>query len=283
MTTTATTRITDTAPACPVAMHREAVPGMPGRRLRKAVSSLAADAWLDKGRTAAFCAIREFNLQPYGDEQNELIQEATTTYYESLTREGHDPKAAWNRAKYQVPEYYFTKLQGGRCEYVKETAITSFDAPTFDDDKGANLYDLIPTPQDDPLDDNEDQDLDGNPLPWLTDDQILDALVEGRRAAGTPEHMIRRWMDQIRRDVRIIRLFAAGYTEETIAEIVGIPLNTIRGRRAQIRRYLTELALSRNLDVPRSWDGWAARRAIDARCAYTSPRVASPPQGRRGP
>jgi hypothetical protein len=80
--------------------------------------------------------------------------------------------------------------------------------------------------------------------------------------------MIRRWSHKLDLDVQMLRLLAEGHHVDTCAQLLGVPANTVRGRRQATRRYLKALCRAHNLDISHIDTSPDPYRGIRARCAY---------------
>lgn len=228
--------------------------------------------FLGKARCAVFSALHRWEIPANGEEIPDLIQEAAANYYEQLIVDQQPPKLAFVRARARTPDYYYHALRGGRREYVTQTTILSIDSPilTNEDD---TYHDLYPANDPDPAPD----------LTWIDDGDLAQVLVDAVTAHGMAGFRIRHYVaNQLPLDILIIRLVVDGYINDQVAEILDVPVNTIKGRRQQIRRWLTALCTQRAIPLP-DWQGGGARRAIDARCAYKEQRKSRPPASNGNP
>jgi len=110
-------------------------------------------------------------------------------------------------------------------------------------------------------------------LDWLGQDDLVTTLIEGRKAANVPNHLIARSRNQgtIHNEATIIRLAAQGHTNEGIATLLGTTEGTIKNRRQRIRRWLTALAERNGVaDLVEAWDrsGGNHFRATQIQAAY---------------
>jgi hypothetical protein len=108
-------------------------------------------------------------------------------------------------------------------------------------------------------------------LDWLADEVLESALIEARQAAGFSQYQLTRYRDTIQTDKRIIRLAANGYTNASIAELMGTTEGTIRNRRQRIRRLLEHL-LPPDAFVDYDRSGGNQQRACEIQSAYPDRR-----------
>mgnify|MGYP002682086642 CR=1 FL=1 len=80
-------------------------------------------------------------------------------------------------------------------------------------------------------------------LDWLGQDDLVNALVEGRKAAGVSQQKISYGLTlgPIHNEASIIRLASQGHTNEAIATLLDTTEGTIKTRRQRIRTWLTAL------------------------------------------
>jgi DNA-binding CsgD family transcriptional regulator len=110
-------------------------------------------------------------------------------------------------------------------------------------------------------------------LDWLGQEDLVTALVEGRKAAGISQQKISYALNlgTIHNEATIIRLAAQGHTNEAIATLLDTTEGTIKDRRQRIRRWLMALAEQKGVaDLVEEWDksGGNHRRAVAIRCTY---------------
>ena len=121
-------------------------------------------------------------------------------------------------------------------------------------------------------------------LDWLGKEDLVTALIEGRKAAGISPQKISYALNMgtIHNEATIIRLAAQGHTNEAIATLLDTTEGTIKDRRQRIRRWLTALAEQKGVaDLVDDWDksGGDQRRAAECRYTYPGgkkPEAASP-------
>jgi hypothetical protein len=153
---------------------------------------------------AACCARRRYHLQPDPDEMDELINHAASIYWHYLELQGAPPPKAWVAARDRSATYYYRKMRGGKVEYLKEVQITHLEDPFFGPDDDVTLLDRIAAAG------REATDL--QRLDWLGQDDLVNALVEGRKAAGVSQQKISYALNMgtIHNEATIIRLAALG-------------------------------------------------------------------------
>jgi DNA-binding CsgD family transcriptional regulator len=208
----------------------------------------AAD-YVGKGRVAACCARRRYNLRLDDDEMNELINHAASVYWHFLEVQGAPPERAWTSARDRSATYYFRKMRGGKLEYLREVRIVHLEDPILDSDDDVTLLDRIATAA------QEATDL--QRLDWLGKEDLVTALVEGRKAAGVSQRAISYALNlgTIHNEATIIRLAVQGHTNEAIATLLDTTEGTIKNRRQRIRRWLTALAERNGVaDLVEEWD-----------------------------
>lgn len=225
--------------------------------------------YLGKGRVAACCARRRYHLCPDADEMDELINHAASVYWHFLEVQGAPPPKAWLAARDRSASYYFRKMRGGKVEYLREVRVVHLEDPISGSDGDLTLLDRIAAAGRDATDLQR--------LDWLGKDDLMTALVEGRRVAGVPEHRINRSRSAgtISMEATIIRLAAQGHTNESIATLLDTTEGTIRNRRQRIRRWLTALADRYGVaDLVEEWDksGGDHRRAAQIQRTYRGGR-----------
>jgi DNA-binding CsgD family transcriptional regulator len=220
--------------------------------------------YVGKGRVAACCARRRYNLRPDADEMNELINHAASVYWHYLEVQGAPPPKAWCAARDRSATYYFRKMRGGKLAYLKEVRIVNLEDPIFGDDDVTYLDRLSAAAQ-------EATDLER--LDWIGKEDLVTALVEGRKAAGVSQRAISyaRNLGTIHNEAAIIRLAAQGHTNESIATLLDTTEGTIKNRRQRIRRWLTALVEQNGVaDLVEDWDksGGDQKRAARIQGAY---------------
>jgi len=110
-------------------------------------------------------------------------------------------------------------------------------------------------------------------LDWLGQEDLVTALVEGRKAAGISQQKISYALNlgTIHNEATIIRLAAQGHTNEAIATLLDTTEGTIKTRRQRIRTWLTALAEKNGVaDLVEEWDksGGDHRKACAIRNTY---------------
>lgn len=144
---------------------------------------LPADTdYLGKGRIAACCARRRYHLQPDQDEMDELINHAASVYWHYLEVQNAPPGGAWLAARDRSATYYFRKMRGARCDYLGEVKIVHLEDPILDSDDVTFLDSIAAAGQ---------EATDMQRLDWLGREDLVVALIEGRKAAGRSNRM---WM-----------------------------------------------------------------------------------------
>ena len=114
-------------------------------------------------------------------------------------------------------------------------------------------------------------------LDWLGHEDLVIALVEGRKAAGVSQRAISYALNlgTIHNEATIIRLAAQGHTNESIATLLDTTEGTIRNRRQRIRRWLTALVEQNGVaDLVEAWDksGGDQRKAVRIQNVYPGGR-----------
>jgi DNA-binding CsgD family transcriptional regulator len=205
--------------------------------------------YLGKGRVAACCARRRYHLRPDADEMDELINHAASVYWHYFEVQGLAPSRAWTAARNRSATYYFRKMRGARCEVLREVKIVHLEDPILDSDDDVTLLDRIAAAA------QEATDL--QRLDWLGKEDLVTALIEGRKAAGISKRAISYALNlgTIHNEATVIRLAAQGHTNEAIATLLDTTEGTIRNRRQRIRRWLTALAEQNGVaDLVEEWD-----------------------------
>lgn len=131
--------------------------------------------YVGKGRVAAYCAKRRYNLQPDDDEMNELINHAASVYWHYVEVQSAPPAKAWTAARDRSATYYFRKMRGARYDYLREVKIVHLEDPILDSDDVTFLDSIAAAGQDA---------TDMQRLDWLGREDLVTALIEGRKAAG---------------------------------------------------------------------------------------------------
>jgi len=99
--------------------------------------------YVGKGRVAACCAKRRYNLRPDADEMNELINHAASVYWHYLEVQQTHPAKAWTAARDRSATYYFRKMRGGRPEYLRQVKVVHLQDPIFGEDSDITYLDRI--------------------------------------------------------------------------------------------------------------------------------------------
>jgi hypothetical protein len=110
-------------------------------------------------------------------------------------------------------------------------------------------------------------------LDWLGQEDLVTALVEGRKAAGISQQKISYALNlgTIHDEATIIRLAAQGHTNEAIATLLDTTEGTIKSRRQRIRTWLMALAEKNGVaNLVEEWDksGGDHRKACAIRNTY---------------
>jgi DNA-binding CsgD family transcriptional regulator len=229
--------------------------------------------YLGKGRIAACCARRRYHLQPDADEMNELINHAASVYWHYLEVQHQPPPKAWIASRDRSATYYFRKMRGGKFEYLREVRIVNLEDPISGPAEGDLTY-L------DRLSAAAQEATDLQRLDWIGKEDLVMALIEGRKAAGVSQRAITYALNlgTIHNEATIIRLAAQGHTNESIATLLDTTEGTIKNRRQRIRRWLTALAEKNGVaDLVEAWDksGGEQRRAAQIQAAYPGGRKAA--------
>jgi DNA-directed RNA polymerase specialized sigma24 family protein len=224
--------------------------------------------YVGKGRVAACCARRRYNLQPDDDEMIELINHAASVYWHYLEVQNAPPPKAWTAARDRSATYYFRKMRGARYNYLREVKIVHLEDPILDSDDVTFLDSIAAAGQ---------QATDMQRLDWLGREDLVTALVEGRKAAGLDQRKITYALNlgTIHNEATIIRLAAQGHTNEAIATLLDTTEGTIKDRRQRIRRWLMALAEQKGVaDLVEEWDksGGDHRKACAIRNTYPGGR-----------
>jgi hypothetical protein len=233
----------------------------------------ANDDWIGKGRTAACVAVRRHFLEPVGDDWDDLINQAAMVYWQNHALKGESPRTSWVRAYQRTRNYYRRKIRGVRWEVERDVnpRFVSLDEPVYPGDRrepqGARTWaDLLAA---DPPQRQED------PLAFLDDDDLRQALIRGRRAAGVDEWRIDQALQRgtIGREMATIRMAAAGHTNDHIALALDTTEGTVRQLRQSIRRWLKALASELQVTYE-AWDtsGGNQKRAAEIQAAYPDGR-----------
>jgi len=243
-------------------------PATKGRQPTPAVTD-----YVGKGRVAACCARRRYNLQPDADEMNELINHAASVYWHYLEVQGAPPPKAWCAARDRSATYYFRKMRGGKLAYLREVRVVNLEDPIAGDGNVTYLDRLSAATQ-------EATDL--QRLDWLGQEDLVTALIEGRKAARVPQRSITYALNRgtIHKEATIIRLAAQGHTNEGIAALLDTTEGTIRNRRQRIRRWLTALVERRGMaHLVEPWDKAGGNHRRSARIQHTYPGGRKPQTG----
>jgi DNA-binding CsgD family transcriptional regulator len=227
--------------------------------------------YIGKGRIAACCARRRYHLRPDADEMDELINHAASVYWHYYEVQGLPPSRAWVASRDRSATYYFRKMRGARCEVLREIRIVSLEDPISGPDEDLTYLDRLSAAA------QEATDL--QRLDWLGHEDLVIALVEGRRAAGVSQRAISYALNlgTIHNEATIIRLASQGHTNESIATLLDTTEGTIKNRRQRIRRWLMALAEKNGVaDLVEEWDksGGEQRRAAQIQAAYPGGRKA---------
>jgi len=225
--------------------------------------------YLGKGHVAACCARRRYHLQVDADDMEELMNHAASVYWHYLERQGAPPARAWIAARDRSATYYFRKMRGGRVEYLREVRVVHLEDPIAGPDDDVTYLDRIAAAA------QETTDL--QRLDWLGQEDLVIALVEGRRAAGVSQRAISYALNlgTIHNEATIIRLAAQGHTNEAIAALLDTTEGTVRNRRQRIRRWLTALAEQNGVaNLVEEWDksGGDQKRSAQIQGAYRGGR-----------
>lgn len=233
---------------------------------------LPADTdYLGKGRIAACCARRRYHLDPDQDEMDELINHAASVYWHYLEVQKASPGRAWTAARDRSATYYYRKMRGARWEYWGEVKIVHLEDPILDSDDVTFLDSIAAAGQ---------EATDMQRLDWLGREDLVTALIEGRKAAGLDQRKITYALNlgTIHHEATIIRLAAQGHTNEAIATLLDTTEGTIRNRRQRIRRWLMALAEQYGVaSLVEEWDksGGEHRKAARIQGAYRCGRKAA--------
>jgi DNA-directed RNA polymerase specialized sigma24 family protein len=224
--------------------------------------------YVGKGRVAAYCAKRRYNLQPDDDEMNELINHAASVYWHYVEVQSAPPAKAWTAARDRSATYYFRKMRGARYNYLREVKIVHLEDPILDSDDVTFLDSIAAAGQDA---------TDMQRLDWLGREDLVTALIEGRKAAGLDQRKITYALNlgTIHSEATIIRLAAQGHTNEAIATLLDTTEGTIKDRRQRIRRWLMALAEQKGVaNLVEEWDksGGDHRKACAIRNTYPGGR-----------
>lgn len=224
--------------------------------------------YVGKGRVAAYCAKRRYNLQPDDDEMNELINHAASVYWHYVEVQSAPPAKAWTAARDRSATYYFRKMRGARYNYLREVKIVHLEDPILGSDDVTFLDRIAAAGQ-------EATDL--QRLDWLGREDLVTALIEGRKAAGISQQKITYALNlgTIHNEATIIRLAAQGHTNDAIATLLDTTEGTIKDRRQRIRRWLMALAEQKGVaDLVEEWDksGGDHRKACAIQNTYPGGR-----------
>jgi hypothetical protein len=165
--------------------------------------------YVGKGRVAACCARRRYNLRPDADEMNELMNHAASVYWHYLEVQQAHPAKAFVAARDRSATYYFRQMRGGKLAYLKEVQIVNLEDPIFGEDDDVTYLDRLSAAARTSLAPwREATDL--QRLDWLGHEDLVTALVEGRKAAGITQRAITyaRNLGTIHNEATIIRLAA---------------------------------------------------------------------------
>jgi len=225
--------------------------------------------YVGKGRVAACCARRRYNLRPDADEMNELINHAASVYWHYLEVQNVPPSKAWVAARDRSATYFFRKMRGGKLEYLREVKVVHLEDPIIGSDDNVTYLDRLTAAA------QEATDL--QRLDWLDKEDLVTTLIEGRKATGVSQRAISYALNlgTIHNEATIIRLAAQGHTNESIATLLDTTEGTIRNRRQRIRRWLTALAQQNGVaDLVEDWDksGGDHQRATVIQNAYPGGR-----------
>jgi DNA-binding CsgD family transcriptional regulator len=220
--------------------------------------------YLGKGRVAACCARRRYHLRPDDDEMDELINHAASVYWHYLELQSAPPAKAFVASRDRSANYYFRQMRGARWEALREIKIVHLEDPILDSDDVTFLDSIAAAGQ---------EATDMQRLDWLGREDLVTALIEGRKAAGISQRSITYALNlgTIHNEATIIRLAAQGHTNEAIATLLDTTEGTIKDRRQRIRRWLTALAEQKGVaDLVEEWDksGGDHARANQIRSAY---------------
>ncbi len=224
--------------------------------------------YVAKGRIAACCARRRYHLDPDPDEMDELINHAASVYWHYLEVQEAPPGKAWTAARDRSATYYYRKMRGARWEYLDKVKIVHLEDPILDSDDITFLDSIAAAGQ---------EATDMQRLDWLGREDLVTALVEGRKAAGLDQRKITYALNlgTIHNEATIIRLAAQGHTNEAIATLLDTTEGTIKDRRQRIRRWLMALAEQKGVaDLVEEWDksGGDHRKACAIRNTYPGGR-----------
>jgi DNA-binding CsgD family transcriptional regulator len=238
------------------------IPTIPATgRTQKSRRPLPEDTdYLGKGRVAACCARRRYHLQPDADEMDELINHAASVYWHYFELQQAPAGKAWVAARDRSATYYYRKMRGGRPEHLREVKVVYLEDPILGFDGDITLLDRVAAAG------REATDL--QRLDWLGQEDLVTALVEGRKAAGISRRKISYALNlgTIHNEATIIRLAAQGHTNQAIATLLDTTEGTIKNRRQRIRRWLTALAEQYGVaDLVGAWDKSGGDQAHAAR------------------
>ena len=156
-------------------------------------------------------------------------------------------------------------MRGARAEHLREVRITHLEDPILGPDDDVTLLDRIAAAG------REATDL--QRLDWLGQEDLVTALVEGRKAAGISQRKISYAFNRgtVHNEATIIRLAAQGHTNEAIATLLDTTEGTIKNRRQRIRTWLTALAEQSGVaNLVEEWDksGGNHRKAAAIKATY---------------
>lgn len=125
-------------------------------------------------------------------------------------------------------------MRGGKLEHLRKVRIVNLEDPISGPDDDLTHLDCVSATA------QEASDL--QRLDWLGHEDLVIALVEGRKAAGVPQRAITYALNlgTIHNKATRIRLAAQGHTNEAIATLRDTTEGTIKNRRQRIRRWLTD-------------------------------------------
>jgi len=199
---------------------------------------------------------------------DELINHAASVYWHYLEVQEAPPGKAWTAARDRSATYYYRKMRGARWEYLDEVKIVHLEDPILDSDDITFLDSIAAAGQ---------EATDMQRLDWLGREDLVTALIEGRKAAGLGQRKITYALNlgTIHNEATIIRLAAQGHTNEAIATLLDTTEGTIKDRRQRIRCWLMALAEQKGVaDLVEEWDksGGDHRKACAIRNTYLGGR-----------
>lgn len=210
----------------------------------------AAPEYVVLGRKAAYRAVKGLPVDVSAQDIEDMIQVATWTMFDQLEK-GRANDYAYAAAVTQAKRYYWKRgVAKGPLNFLEE----SLDVPVLEGD--ATLADTIPAPE-----------IEEGVISWLdkySDEQIKAILNRGYQAVERKRVNLGHAGDRAEKDLKTLRMIAAGYDNTEMARELGIGYGPLQARRKRLQEVLQALAPDVDVDMA------AYRKAMAKRGAEVS-------------